>query len=163
VPGVILPLDKLAKFDDGFQEFCRDPRGIVTIASWECNRLPELQGISVQPAAHGAWILLRNASNTFLLAEYDPDAARWKTFLVPDPKKALDELKSILGKWADILPILRTACAKADPRVSEGTSSSPQRTPGSKYVENLLTEAFQYLNPEEFLRESIKRSCAAIS
>jgi hypothetical protein len=94
----------------------------------------------------------------FSAREYDPDAARWKTFLVPDPKKALDELKSILGKWADILPILRTACAKAEPRVSEGTCSSPQRTPGSKYVENLLTEAFQYLHPEEFLRESIKRA-----
>jgi hypothetical protein len=148
MPAVILPLDKLASFNDGFEEFCRDSRGITTLAGQECNRLPERQGISVQPAASSAWILLRNASNTFLLVEYHREAAQWKTFLVPDPKKAVDELKSILGNWTDILPILKIAHEKAHPL---------EKKPDLKYVENLLTEAYHHLHPNEFLSQRINR------
>ena len=156
MPAVILPLDKLASFDDGFEEFCRDSRGITTLAGRECNRLPERQGISVQPAASPAWILLRNASNTFLLVEYHRDAAQWKTFLVPDPKKAVDELKSILGDWTDILPILKIAHEKAHPPIDEA-GYPLEKKPDLKYVQSLLTEAYHRLNSDEFLRERIKK------
>jgi hypothetical protein len=91
-----------------------------------------------------------------LLVEYHRDAAQWKTFLVPDPKKAVDELKSIFGNWTDILPILKIAHEKAHPPI-DGEVHPLEKKPDLKYLENLLTEAYHRLNPDEFLRERIKR------